>query len=170
MDLKQYIIDVKDFPKKDILFKDITPLLKDAAAFKNVVEQMIDFAKKVGANVIVSPEARGFIFGTAVSYGANIGFVPCRKPNKLPREVYSVKFDLEYNKTILEIHKDSLDKNSKILVVDDVLATGGTAQAIVDLAQKTGSKIVGFSFLIDLKFLKGKELIKNYDIQTLIEY
>lgn len=170
MDLSKYIASVKDFPQKGILFRDITPLMANGAAYKYATDQFVSFAKEVGATVIVGPEARGFIFGCPVATELSIGFVPVRKPNKLPRETVDVKYDLEYGTNTLSIHKDSIKKGDKVLIIDDLLATGGTIKATIDLVEKLGGDIVGLSFLIELADLKGKELIKNYKVQSLITY
>ncbi|ASP28125.1 adenine phosphoribosyltransferase [Spiroplasma corruscae] len=169
-DLKKFIIEIKDFPIKGVGFKDITPLLKNAEAFRFAVDKMVDFVKKVKANVIVAPEARGFLFASAVAYASNCGFVVVRKPKKLPREVYEESYDLEYGTNKLQLHKDDLKSDDKVVVIDDVLATGGTIKAIIKLVQHTGAKINGLLFLADLKFLHDKDLFSEYENVSLIEY
>ena len=170
MDLKKYIADIKDFPIKGILFRDITPLMNDGAAFAYASNQMIKYAKEKKADVVVGPESRGFIFGCPVSYALNIGFVPVRKPGKLPRETIQVAYDLEYGKNILCLHKDAIRPGQRVLVVDDLLATGGTIEATIELVEKLGGVVVGCAFLIELVDLKGRDKIKQYDILTLLKY
>lgn len=170
MDLKKYIADIPDFPIKGILFRDITPLMNDGAAFAYASKLMIDFAKLKKADVVVGPESRGFIFGCPVSYALNIGFVPVRKPGKLPRETIQVSYDLEYGKNTLCLHKDAIKPGQRVLVVDDLLATGGTIEATIALVEKLGGIVVGCAFLIELADLNGRDKIKKYDILTLLKY
>ena len=170
MDLTKYIASVPDFPKKGILFRDITPLLQDADAFNYATSKIAEFAKKVGATIICGPEARGFIFGTPVANKLNLGFIPIRKPGKLPREVITEDYSLEYGTNTLCIHKDAFKPGDKVLIVDDLLATGGTAKAACNLIEKAGATVCGLAFIIDLVDLKGKELLKDYDVLTLLEY
>jgi adenine phosphoribosyltransferase len=170
MDLKKYIADIKDFPIKGILFRDITPLMNDGKAFAYASDQMIQYAKKLNAEVVVGPESRGFIFGCPVAYALNIGFVPVRKPNKLPRQTIEVAYDLEYGKNTLCMHSDAIKPGQRVLVVDDLLATGGTIEATIDLVNKLGGVVVGCAFLIELVDLKGRDKIKGYDILTLLKY
>ncbi|MBY7704921.1 adenine phosphoribosyltransferase [Vibrio harveyi] len=170
MDLKKYILDVKDFPKPGIVFKDITPLLNDADAFKNVIDQMAQFVKESGANVVVAPEARGFLFASAVAYASNTRFVLVRKPNKLPREVYDVEYALEYGVDHQQMHKGDFKPGDKVVIIDDVLATGGTMHAIIELVKLNGAQVEGISFLIDLSFLHDEKLFSEYKLQKLIKY
>lgn len=170
MDLKQYIADVKDFPKEGILFRDITPLMLNGEAFGYAADQFSQFAKEKGATVIVGPEARGFIFGCPVAAQLNIGFAPVRKPGKLPREYVSISYDLEYGSNELCLHADAVKKGDKVFIIDDLLATGGTVDATVKLIEKLGGEVVGLGFLIELSDLNGREKLKNYDILTLITY
>ncbi|MDI6452042.1 adenine phosphoribosyltransferase [Peloplasma aerotolerans] len=170
MNLKDYIADVPDFPKKGILFRDITPLMLNGKAFQYAADQFIQFAKDKKATLIVGPEARGFIFGCPVAAGLGIGFAPVRKPGKLPREYVSVSYDLEYGSNELCLHSDSIKKGDRVLVVDDLLATGGTMDATVKLVEKLGGEVVGLAFLIELSELKGRDNLRNYDILTLITY
>lgn len=169
MNLKDYIVDVIDFPKEGILFKDITNLMKDGNAYKYACDKIIEFAKKVNAEVVMGPEARGFIFGCPVAYELNIGFVPVRKPGKLPRETVEVKYDLEYGSNTLCIHKDSIKKGQRVIIIDDLLATGGTVLATIKLIEKLGGVVAGIAFLSELKELKGRELLKDYNVLTLME-
>ncbi|MED3662652.1 adenine phosphoribosyltransferase [Ureibacillus sp. FSL K6-8385] len=170
MDLKQYIAIVEDFPKEGISFKDITPLMDNGSAFKYAVDQIVEFAKDVGAEIIVGPEARGFIVGCPVAYALGIGFAPVRKPGKLPREVVSVEYDLEYGTNTLTMHKDAISPGQKALIIDDLLATGGTVDATIKLVEKLGGEVVGCAFIIELTELKGREKIRNYPVKTLIQY
>jgi len=170
MDLKQYIAAVKDFPKEGIIFRDITPLMQNGEAFHEAVNQMIEFARSKKAEVIVGPESRGFIFGCPVANELKIGFAPVRKPDKLPRETISYKYDLEYGSNELHMHKDAIKKGQKVIIIDDLLATGGTVEATIKLVEELGGEVVGCAFLIELEDLKGRELLKNYDVLTIIKY
>lgn len=170
MDLKKYVADIPNFPKEGILFRDITPLMNDGEAYKYATKTLCDFAKEVGAELIVGPEARGFIFGCPVAYELGLGFVPIRKPGKLPRETISYAYDLEYGSNTLCVHADSVKKGQKVLIVDDLLATGGTVEATIKLIEQMGGEVVGCAFLIELVDLKGRELIKGYNVKTLIQY
>jgi adenine phosphoribosyltransferase len=170
MDLKKYIADVPDFPKKGILFRDITPLMQNGKAYAYATEQFVNFAQKKGATLIVGPEARGFIFGCPVAAHLSIGFAPVRKPGKLPREYVSVSYDLEYGSNELCLHADAVKKGDKVLIVDDLLATGGTMDATIKLVEKLGGEVVGLAFLIELADLHGRDNLGNYDILTLITY
>ena len=170
MNLKDYIAAVKDFPIEGILFRDITPLMQDGEAFGEACNQMTEFAKGVGATIIVGPESRGFIFGCPVAKDLGIGFIPVRKPNKLPRETVSIKYDLEYGSNELHMHADSIKKGDKVLIVDDLLATGGTVDAAIKLVEKMGGEVVGCAFLIELVDLKGRDLLKGYNIHSVMKY
>ena len=171
MDLKKYIADVPDFPIKGILFRDITPLMNDGAAFENACQKLIDFAKAKDAELVVGPESRGFIFGCPISYALKIGFVPVRKPHKLPRETVELKYDLEYGSNTLCMHKDSIKPGQKVLIVDDLLATGGTIDATIKLVEGLGGIVVGCAFLIELVELKGRSRIRSdIDVLTLMKY
>lgn len=155
-ELSKLILDVPDFPKAGVTFKDMTPLLADPAALSLAVELMANPYRGKGVQLVVGAESRGFIFGTAIAQALSAGFVPVRKPGKLPREVYGMDYDLEYGTDRLEIHADAIGKGQKILLVDDVLATGGTMRAKCDLAEKIGAEIVGITVLIELGFLEGR--------------
>lgn len=170
MDFKQYIADINDFPQDGILFRDITPLMANGVAFHEACAKLLEFAKSVGAEVIVGPESRGFIFGCPVAYEMGIGFVPVRKPGKLPRETVSVCYDLEYGTNELHMHVDGIQKNAKVLIIDDLLATGGTVDATIQLVNQLGGEVVGCAFLIELEGLKGRELLKDYPVFTLMKY
>lgn len=170
MDYKKFIAAVENFPIDGILFRDITPLMADGEAFRSACAELKDFAIEKGAELIVGPESRGFIFGCPIAYELKIGFVPIRKPNKLPRETISVSYNLEYGSNTLCIHKDAIKKGQKVLIIDDLLATGGTMKAAIDLVEKLGGVVVGLGFLIELEDLKGRDLLKGYDYKTLIKY
>lgn len=170
MDLKKYIATIQDFPKEGILFRDITPLMANGEAFKEACSDMVEFARNVGAEVIVGPESRGFIFGCPVAYEMGIGFVPVRKPGKLPRETVSINYDLEYGSNELHMHSDGILPKQKVLIVDDLLATGGTVEATIKMVERMGGIVVGCIFLIELLDLKGRDLIKDYAVKTLIKY
>ncbi|HHX80469.1 MAG TPA: adenine phosphoribosyltransferase [Acholeplasmataceae bacterium] len=170
MDYKKFIAAVENFPIDGILFRDITPLMADGEAFRSACAELKDFAIEKGAELIVGPESRGFIFGCPIAYELKIGFVPIRKPNKLPRETISVSYSLEYGSNTLCIHKDAIKKGQKVLIIDDLLATGGTMKAAIDLVEKLGGVVVGLGFLIELEDLKGRDLLKGYDYKTLIKY
>lgn len=170
MDLKKFVANVPDYPKKGILFRDITPLMADGKAYKYACDKLIDFAKEVKADMIAGPEARGFIFGCPVSYALNIGFAPIRKPGKLPRSVISESYDLEYGSNTLCMHADAIKKGQKVLIIDDLLATGGTVLAGIHLVEKLGATVVGVACLIELVDLNGREKLKGYNVYSLMEY
>ena len=170
MNLTDYVASIPDFPQKGILFRDITPLMDDGAAFKQACDELIEYAKKIGAEIVVGPESRGFIFGCPVSYALGIGFAPVRKPNKLPRKTISCKYDLEYGTNELHMHEDAIKKGQKVLIIDDLLATGGTVEATIKLVEQLGGEVVGCAFLIELEDLKGREKLNGYDVYTLMKY
>jgi len=170
MDYKKHIATVKDFPIEGILFRDITPLMANGEVFRAACNELKDFAEANGADIIVGPESRGFIFGCPIAYQMGIGFIPVRKPDKLPRETISVSYQLEYGENTLCIHQDSIKPGQKVLIIDDLLATGGTVKATVDLVEKLGGKVVGLGFLIELGDLRGRDLLKGYPIKALITY
>ncbi len=170
MNLKDYVANVPDFPKEGIQFKDITPLMSDGAAYNYATQQMVEFAKKQQAEVIVGPEARGFIFGCPVAHELKIGFAPVRKPGKLPRETVSFNYDLEYGSNTLCMHKDAIKPGQRVLIVDDLLATGGTVEATVKLIEQLGGVVAGCAFLIELEELNGRKLLENYEVLSLMKY
>jgi adenine phosphoribosyltransferase len=170
MDYKKFIQDVPNFPIEGILFRDITPLMADGNAFRSACAELTEFAKEVEAEVVVGPESRGFIFGCPIANNLGIGFVPVRKPNKLPRETIEVSYSLEYGKNTLCMHKDAIKPGQKVLIIDDLLATGGTIKAAIQLVEELGGIVTGVAFLIELEDLKGRELLKNYRIKTLMKY
>ena len=169
-ELKKHIRDIPDFPKKGIIFKDITPLLNNHDAFKKAVDIIARKFKKEKIDQVVSVESRGFIFGAPIAYKLGAGFVLVRKKGKLPYKTKSVSYELEYGMDTLEIHEDSIKPQSRILIVDDVLATGGTVRAVADLLKQQEAQIVGASFLIELRFLKGKAKLNDFPIYSIIKY
>lgn len=169
IDLKKYVRDIPGFPKEGIIFKDITTLLKDGKAFAHAVDRIADEYKNKSIDAVLSVEARGFIFGAAVAYKLGVGLVPVRKKGKLPHKTHSVTYDLEYGKDTLEIHQDAFAKGAKVLIVDDLLATGGTVRAVANLVEKMGGVIAGVAFVIELLPLKGREKLKGYPITSLIK-
>ncbi|SHJ87499.1 adenine phosphoribosyltransferase [Tepidibacter formicigenes] len=170
MDLKSKIREINDFPKEGISFKDITTLLKDGEAFKCAVDKIIEDLKEKDVDIIVGPEARGFLMGTPVAYGLGVGFVPVRKPGKLPGETAKFEYDLEYGTDSLEIHKDAIKPGQRVAIVDDLLATGGTMGATAKLIEKLGGEVVAMEFLIELEFLNGREKLNDYHVNSLIKY
>ena len=172
MDLKKYIRSVKDYPKKGILFRDITTLIKNREAFKETINQMCNILLKMNYDKIAAIESRGFIFASALSYNLSKSLILMRKKNKLPAERYSVEFELEYGKSVIEIHKDSIKSGEKVVIVDDLLATGGTAEAGAKLVEKSGGQVSAFLFAINLFDLGGKKLLddKGYKNFSLMDF
>lgn len=169
-DLKGLIRDIPDFPKKGILFKDVTPILKSAEALQFAVDELYDRLKPLSPDQIVGIEARGFILSPILAYRLDAGFVPIRKPGKLPAETLRTSYQLEYGENELEIHKDAIFRGVKVAVIDDLLATGGTAQAAVKLVEGLGGKVVAVAFLVELTFLKGRKKLSGYPTYSLIQY
>lgn len=169
-DLKAIIRDIPDFPKEGIIFKDITTLLQDGPSLKKSVDLLAKKFKKENIDLVVGVEARGFIFGAAVALKLGAGFVPVRKKGKLPSKTKSVTYDLEYGSDTLEIHEDAVKPGARVLVVDDLLATGGTVRAVVDLLQGLKAEIAGVAFLVELRFLKGKNKLKDLPVYSVIKY
>jgi len=170
MSIKNYIRDIQDFPKPGIGFKDITPLLADPKATKECLQILLEGVKNQKIDKVIGVESRGFFFGTLLAQELNAGFVPVRKPKKLPFKTISATYDLEYGTDTLEIHIDSIKKGEKVLIHDDVLATGGTAKAVCELVEKLGGEIVQLSFIMELTFLNGREKIKQYEIVSPLKY
>ena len=170
MDLRKVIREVENFPKQGINFKDITTLMQDGEAFKFTIDEFIKELKDKNVDVIVGPEARGFLMGTPVAYGMGIGFVPVRKPGKLPHETESYDYGLEYGTDTLQIHKDAIKPGQRVAIVDDLLATGGTMEAAAHLIEKLGGEVVSMQFLIELNDLNGREKLSNYDVNSLLQY
>ncbi|MGF1490295.1 MAG: adenine phosphoribosyltransferase [Prochloraceae cyanobacterium] len=172
MDLKSLIRDIPDFPKPGIVFRDITTLLNHPAGLRYTIDTLAEKCKNSGLlpDYVVAMESRGFIFGTPLAYQLEAGFVPVRKPGKLPAAVHKVEYDLEYGSDTLEIHCDAVKPGSKVLIVDDLIATGGTAKATAELLDKIGCEVLGFSFIIELKNLAGRQKLPSLPIVTLVEY
>lgn len=170
MDLKSYIAIVKDWPQEGVQFKDITPLMNDGKAFKYATDQIVEYAKQKDIDLIVGPEARGFIVGCPVAYSLGVGFAPVRKKGKLPRETVEVSYGLEYGNDVLTIHKDALKPGQRVLIIDDLLATGGTIKATIDLVEQLGGVVAGIAFLIELTYLNGRQKLQGYDMLTLMKY
>ncbi|HEY7631180.1 MAG TPA: adenine phosphoribosyltransferase [Thermoleophilaceae bacterium] len=170
MDLSAYIKNIPDYPREGIVFKDITPLLLDPVSLRATVDRLSEYADPLNVDFVVSAEARGFMLGGAVAKQIGAGFIPARKPGKLPREVTSVEYVLEYGIDVLEVHKDALAGGARVLVHDDLLATGGTAKALCDLVQQAGAEVAGCAFIVELAFLNGRDRIAPHDVHSLIVY
>jgi len=170
MDLKNNIRIIDNFPKKGISFKDITTLLQDGNVLRYTIDSMVASLKDKKVDIIVGPEARGFLFGVPVAYALGIGFVPVRKPGKLPYETIEIEYELEYGTDKLEIHKDAIKPGQKVAIVDDLLATGGTVVAVTKLIEQMGGEVVSLNFVIELTELNGKDKLKNYDIMSIVKY
>lgn len=170
MDIKNYIASIPGFPKEGIVFRDVTPILQNPEAMHFVTDQLCNIAKEVGADFIVGPEARGFLFGVPVAMQSNLGFAPVRKPGKLPREVITQEYDLEYGTDTLCMHTDAVQPGQKVLIVDDLLATGGTTKATIQLLEKMGAEVVGCAFIIELDDLKGRNKLDNVPVFALAHY
>ncbi|MEG1255455.1 adenine phosphoribosyltransferase [Clostridium sp.] len=170
MNLKDKVRVIEDFPKAGISFKDVTTLLQDGAALRASIDIFAEHLKDKNIDIIIGPEARGFLFGVPVAYALGVGFVPVRKPGKLPYETIQTSYDLEYGSDVLEIHKDSIKKGQRVAIIDDLLATGGTVAAVAKLVEQSGGEVVAIDFLIELTELKGREKITGYDIMSVIDY
>ena len=172
MNLKDFIRSIPDYPKKGILFRDITTLIKDEKAFSEAINQIVDRSKKIKFNKIAAVESRGFVFASAISYILKKPFIMLRKKNKLPADVHSVDFELEYGTATIEVHKDSIEKSDRILIIDDLIATGGTAEAAAKLVSISGGEVAGFIFVINLFDLNGSDNLikKGYTVENLIEF
>ena len=168
--IEKLIRSVEDFSEKGVVFRDITTALKDKEGLKIIIKDFTDRYKNKSIDYVVGADARGFIFGAAIAYNIGAGFVPARKPGKLPAEVESVEYSLEYGKNSIEIHKDAFKKGSKILIVDDLLATGGTAKAMVELVEKLGAEVYELAFMIELSDLKGREFLEGYEVYSQLKY
>ncbi|MCX8093572.1 MAG: adenine phosphoribosyltransferase [Candidatus Goldbacteria bacterium] len=168
--LKSVIRDVPDFPKKGIIFKDLTPIFKDKKIFKSLIDYFYKRYKNKKPDAIVAVESRGFIIGAALAYKLGVPFVPARKPGKLPRETYKVTYSLEYGEDALEIHKDALKQDDKVLIIDDLLATGGTANAVASLVEMANAKVMEIAFIVELDFLNGREKLKGRKVFSIVHY
>ena len=170
MDLKDKIRNIQDFPQEGVLFRDITTLLKDAEGMKEAIDQMTAKLEGVDFDLVLGPESRGFIFGMPVAYNMGKGFVPVRKAGKLPAEVVSKEYALEYGTATIEMHKDAIQPGQKVVIVDDLMATGGTAKAIVEMVEEMGAEVAALLFLIELDFLEGRKVLPCYKIESIIHY
>lgn len=170
MDIRDRIRDVPDFPKEGILFKDITPILQDPEYFRYSIKKLAEYCEGKKIDVITGAESRGFIFGAVLAHELGVSFVPLRKPGKLPYKTLKQEFETEYSTDAFEIHQDAIKKEDNVLIVDDLLATGGTSKAAVDLVNKLGGSVVGMTFIIELGFLNGREKIKGQDVFSLVTY
>jgi adenine phosphoribosyltransferase len=170
MDLKEYIAIVEDWPKPGIRFKDITPLMNDGEAYRYATNQIVLYAREKQIDLVVGPEARGFIIGCPVAYSLGVGFAPVRKEGKLPRETAKVDYGLEYGQDVLTIHKDAIKPGQRVLITDDLLATGGTIEATIKLVEELGGVVAGIAFLIELTYLDGRSKLDGYDMLTLLSY
>lgn len=170
MDLKPYVTIVEDWPKPGIKFKDITTLMDDGKAYKYATDQIVAYAREKQIDLVVGPEARGFIIGCPVAYSLEAGFAPVRKEGKLPRETVKVEYGLEYGKDVLTIHKDAIKPGQRVLVTDDLLATGGTIEATIKLVEQLGGVVAGIAFLIELTYLDGRSKLDGYDVLTLMQF
>ncbi|MEW5768054.1 MAG: adenine phosphoribosyltransferase [bacterium] len=170
LDLKDFIRDIPDFPKEGILFKDITPLWQNPAAFRQAIDMLVDRFKDEKIEMIVGAEARGFIIGGALAYRLGTGLIPVRKPGKLPYKTISASYALEYGTDSLEMHVDALSRGQRVLILDDLLATGGTAKALVELVEKAKAKVAAIAFLIELTFLYGRDKLEGYEVFSLMQY
>jgi len=169
-DFKKFVRDIPDFPKKGIVFRDITTLLKHKETYRQVIDAFYDHYKRRSIDVVIGIEARGFLLAASLAYKLGAGLVPVRKPGKLPAEALRVEYDLEYGKDALEIHRDAIGEGQRVLIVDDLLATGGTISATCEMVEKLGGHIVGIAFLIELDFLKGRKKLTGHEVWSLIHY
>ncbi|WP_392486477.1 adenine phosphoribosyltransferase [Haloimpatiens sp. FM7315] len=170
MELKDKIRVIEDFPKEGISFKDITTILQDGEALKYTIDKFVDSLKDKDIDLVVGPEARGFLFGVPVAYALGVGFIPVRKKGKLPFKTISAKYDLEYGSDELEIHSDAIKPGQKVAIIDDLLATGGTINSVAKLVEQAGGKVESVGFVIELTDLNGRDKLKNYDVNSLVEY
>ncbi len=168
--VEDYVRSIPDFPEPGIIFRDVTTILQDADGLHLAVDEILDMLKDVDFDVVVGPESRGFIFGVPVAYAAHKGFVPVRKKGKLPCETVSMEYDLEYGSAVIEIHKDAIKPGQKVVIVDDLIATGGTIEAIIKLIEGLGGEVVKICFVIELAGLKGREKLSGYDVDSIITY
>lgn len=170
LDLKKYVASIPDYPEPGIIFRDISPLMADGEAYREATDQIVQFARDKHVDMIVGPEARGFIVGCPVAYELGVGFAPARKKGKLPRETVKATYDLEYGQSALYLHKDAIKPGQNALVTDDLLATGGTISATIQMVEELGGNVVGTAFLVELKELHGRDKIKDYDMLSLMQF
>ena len=169
-ELKEYVISIPDFPEPGIIFRDVTSILQDADGLKLAIDSILGMLEGVDFDVVVGPESRGFIFGVPAAYAMHKSFVPVRKQGKLPREVISADYELEYGQATIEMHRDSIQPGQKVVIIDDLIATGGTIEAIIRLVKEMGGEVVKICFIMELKGLNGREKLKGYDLESLIAY
>ncbi|WP_137597927.1 adenine phosphoribosyltransferase [Paucilactobacillus kaifaensis] len=170
LDLKDYIASIPDYPEKGVIFRDISPLMADGSAYRQATNEIVQYAREKNVEMIVGPEARGFIVGCPVAYELGVGFAPARKKGKLPRETISATYDLEYGTAELQLQKLAIKPGQRVLVTDDLLATGGTISATIEMVERLGGIVVGTAFIIELSALNGRDKIKDYDMLSLIKY
>ena len=170
MDYKQFIRVIPNFPQEGIRFKDITTLLKDGEIYKSAIDELAQFCKDKNIDLIAGPEARGFVVGAPLSYALGVGFVPIRKSGKLPYETIEAQYNLEYGKDALAVHRDAITPGQRVLIADDLLATGGTIETTINLMEQLGAEVVGAAFLIELSYLNGRDKLKGYDLFSLVTY
>ena len=168
--LEEYVRSIPDFPEEGIIFRDVTSVIQNPEGLKLAIDGIDDLIKELDFDVVVGPESRGFIFGVPVAYNFGKGFVPVRKKGKLPCETISAEYELEYGTATIEIHKDAITKGQKVVIVDDLIATGGTTEAMIHLIEQLGGEVVGIVFLMELEGLKGREKLKGYNVQSVIKY
>ena len=168
--VEDYVRSIPDFPESGIIFRDVTTILKDADGLHLAIDQILDMLKDVDFDLVVGPESRGFIFGVPVAYAMHKGFIPIRKKGKLPCETISEEYDLEYGSAVIEMHKDAIQPGQKVVIVDDLIATGGTTEAMIKLIEKLGGQVVKICFVMELAGLKGRERLKGYDVDAVITY
>ncbi len=168
--VEDYIRSIKDFPKEGIIFRDVTSVLQDAEGLHLAIDSMQEIVKNLEFDVVAGPESRGFIFGVPIAYNMHKAFIPIRKKGKLPCETVEMEYDLEYGSAVIEMHKDAVKPGQKVVIVDDLIATGGTIEAIVKLIEQLGGEVVGIVFLIELLGLKGREKLKNYYVESVVSY
>ncbi|HEX3022459.1 MAG TPA: adenine phosphoribosyltransferase [Lachnospiraceae bacterium] len=168
--LEDYVVSIKDFPEEGIIFRDVTSVLQDANGLKLAIDQMQAELQDIEFDVVVGPESRGFIFGVPIAYNMNKAFVPVRKKGKLPRETVEMEYDLEYGSAVIELHKDAIKPGQKVVIIDDLIATGGTIEAIVKLIEQLGGEVVRIAFLMELEGLEGRKKLEGYDVVSVIKY
>lgn len=168
--IEEYVRSIKDFPKEGIIFRDVTSVIQDPDGLKLAIDSMQDRIKELDFDVVIGPESRGFIFGVPIAYNMHKSFVPVRKKGKLPCETISAEYELEYGTETIEMHKDSIKPGQKVVIIDDLMATGGTIEAIIKLVESLGGEVVGICFLMELKGLNGREKLKGYNVESVIEY
>lgn len=168
--LEDYVVSINDFPEEGIIFRDVTSVLQDRDGLKLAIDSIMDELKDIDFDIVLGPESRGFIFGVPIAYNMNKAFVPARKKGKLPRETVAMEYDLEYGSAVVELHKDSIKPGQKVVIIDDLIATGGTIEAIVKLVEQLGGEVVRIVFLMELEGLEGRKKLEGYDVASVIKY